>query len=280
MRTAFIINQYKNPGLLRFTETKLWFDAKNQTTDWIDDCCVVESEQEVNGDNVIIIDNGDFVTTPLREWVKQQPPGRFDLRNHNMLIKFTNDYSYSLAQQPPYEQQSKQRYIIENLYKTVLRSKKLIYLEQTEVLGETPQGYAHLYGLASAWKTPRLAKYIGLDNLKSITVYDSCSRQLDLAKELHSHKQLPDTIDVEHPYYGEYSPDDEIKEFWKEWSNYPVKFELINLFDTPRFQPNSYVWVSNAFLYEPTMFEFGYQYCQNKFKDLLLKNKDCKININ
>lgn len=130
------------------------------------------------------------------------------------------------------------------------------------------------------WKTPKLAKHIGLDNLKSITVYDSCFRQLELAKMLHSNRVLPNTIEIEHPYHGEYSPDDEIKYFWGEWHNYPVKFELINLFDTPKFLPNSYVWVSNAFLYEPTLFEFGYQYCQNKFKELLLKNKDCKININ
>lgn len=280
MRTAFIIDTYKNPGLLRFTETKLWFDAKNQTTDWIADCRVVNSEDQIVGDDVIIINSGDFVTTPLREWVKQQPAGVIDLRGQELIIKFTPDYSYNMTEQPPYEQGSKQRYIIENLYKTVLRSKKLIYLDQTEELGDTPVGYDHLYGLASAWKTPKLAKHIGLDNLKSITVYDSCSRQLELAKMLHSNQVLPSTIEIEHPYYGEYSPDDEIKDFWGEWHNYSVKFKLINLFDTPKFLPNSYVWVSNAFLYEPTLFEFGYQYCQNKFKDLLLKNKDCKININ
>jgi hypothetical protein len=280
MRTAFIIDTHKNSGLLRFTETKLWFDAKNQTTDWIQDITVVDNEDDIQSDNCVIIESGDFCTTSLREYIKQQPLGRYDLRNNEYLIKFTSDYSYSMRDIPPYEQQSKQRYIIENLYKTVLKSKKLIYLEQTEELGEIPGGYDHLYGLASAWKTPLMAKHIGLENLKSVTVYDSCSRQLELAKKLHSNSQLPDILEIEQPYYGEYSPNKEIKEFWQEWSNYPVKFAWIDLFSTPKFKSNSYVWVSNAFLYEPTLFEFGYRYCQNKFKDLLLANKDCKINSN
>lgn len=280
MRTAFIIDIHKNPGLLRFTETKLWFDAKNQTTDWISDCCVVNRESEINSKDCIIIESGDFCKTDLREYIKKQPPGRYDLRNNEHLIKFTPDYDYDIKKMPPYKQTDKQRYIIDNLFRSVLKSSKLIYLEQTEEVIDTATDREHLYGVASAWKTARLAKNFGLDNLKSVTVFDFCDRQLELAKYLHSQEQLPESIKVDQPYYGEYNPRQEIRDFWREWHNYPVEFVKLDLFDTPRFKSNSYVWVSNAFLYEPTLFKFGYQYCQNKFKDLLNLNNDCKITFN
>ena len=56
-----------------------------------------------------------------------------------------------------------------------------------------------------------------------------------------------------------------------------VKFELIDLFDTPRFKPNSVVWASNVFDYEATLFEYGYDYVTNKRKELTELNLDCMI---
>lgn len=281
MRTAFIIDIHKNPGLLKFTETKLWFDAKNQTTDWIDDCCIVDSVEDVYGKDVIVINSGDFVVTPVREYIKQQPPGYYDLRDNEHLLKFTPDYSYDIKQVPPYKPGEKQRYIIDNVFRSMLVGPKLIYLEQTEVVDDVVDtACEHLYGVASAWKTAQLANRIGFDKLKSITVFDQCERQLAFAKELHSNSTLPTTVNPGQPCHGEYNPPQEVKDFWHKWHNYPVEFVKLDLFDTPRFKPKSYIWVSNAFMYEPTLFKFGYQYCQNKLKDLLNINNDCKITFN
>ena len=56
-----------------------------------------------------------------------------------------------------------------------------------------------------------------------------------------------------------------------------IKFEKINLFDTPIFPKHSLIWVSNAFHYEPTMFTFGYDKVKYLKNQLAEKNSDSII---
>lgn len=285
MRTCFIIDKWQNQGLLRFTETKIWFDAFNRVTEWVDDIKVVDHEDQIDSDRYVIIESGDYVNTALRQWVIDNPDkDKLDFREDGVrdhIIKFTPEFSYNMRDLPPYKPGEKQRYILDNLFRTVLKAPDLIYLEQTEPIADQIEtGYEHLYGVSSAWKTVQLAKRIGLENLKSVTVYDVAERQLNFAKSLWEQEQLPLTAHPGQPCHGEYDPPQEVIDFWQEWHNYPVEFVKLNLFDTPRFKPNSYVWVSNAFLYEPSLFKFGYEYCQTSLKDLRKLNNDCKITIN
>ena len=101
------------------------------------------------------------------------------------IIKFAPDTYVGVTKRCEYPQGSKQLYIIENLLKTIIRSKELVYVDNTEPLDLKNISATHLYGLASGWKTVDLARHIGLNNLESITVYDRNQTQLDYAKWLH-----------------------------------------------------------------------------------------------
>jgi hypothetical protein len=269
MNKIFIIDIHKNPGLLKFTQTKIFFDAKNQGVEWAYDCEVVDSLDQIKADKGIIINSGEFITTTFRSKF-QSVDQLIDARGDSDLIQFTNEYAYDMKTKPPYEQGSKQLYILENLYKVVLKSRKLVYLENTEPFVHHSYAVDHFYGLASGWKSVQLVKDIGIKNLKSITIYDKCKRQLEYQQYLHSLETLPESVEMTAPVCGTYNPPTDLKEFWKEWHSTKVEFVNIDLFDQPVFQKNSLIWVSNVFKYEPTIFEKGWEVC--KMAQLDLKN--------
>jgi hypothetical protein len=276
MNKIFIVDQYKNPGLLKFIQTKIFFNAKNEGLDWAYDCEVVDSINDISEPSGIVINSNQFITTNFR---KKYPKvdTLVDARSDSDLIEFDTEYDYVISHRSPFAPGSKQLYIIENLYKVVLRSKKLIYLDNTEkmpVLTTTP---THFFGLASGWKSVQLIKSIGINNLESITVYDKCPRQLEFQKFLHSQPSLPSSVSVEPPCYGEYNSPDDLTDFWNVWSKTPVNFKLLDLFQTPTFPDDSLVWISNVFRYEPNIFEYGWKECRDAKQRLIMQNKSCTI---
>jgi hypothetical protein len=263
MNKIFIVDKYKNPDLLKFTETKVFFDAKNQGLEWADDIEVVDDISQVPDVPGIVINSNQFITTTFRKKY-QQVTSLIDARQDIDLIEFTPVYNYSSARKPPYEEGSKQLYILTNLFKTALKSKKLVYLENTEHVQdiENIQCVDHFAGLASGWKSIQLIKQLGINNLKSITIFDVSQRQLDFHHELHKNPALPTKMLVDKPYYGTYNPPQEVIDFWPEWHSTSVDFKILNLFDTPIFPDNSLIWISNVFGYEPNIFEHGWNKCK------------------
>lgn len=276
MNKIFIVNNHQNLGLLRLTEVKLFFDAKNQGLDWAYDCEIVDSIEQITDLKGVIINSGEIVTTNFREKFSNVDT-LIDCRGHEDLIQFTPDYDYNIKHRPPFEQGSKQLYILENLYKVILRSKKLIYLENTESYHDRSVTADHFYGLASGWKSVQLVRNIGINSLKSITIFDRCERQLEYQKYLHSCSTLPELINVDPPVTGDYIPPADIKEFWPQWHDADVNFEILDLLQTPIFRNNSFLWISNVFKYEPTIFEIGWQACKSAKKSLFKINNSCII---
>ena len=276
MNKIFIIDQHKNPGLLKFTQTKLFFDAKNQGTNWASDCITVDSIDEISDSSGIVINSGEFVTTTFRHCYPLVHT-LIDARGHKDLIQFTPDYSYEIHKKPPYQPGSKQLYILENLYKVVLRSKKLVYLDNTEPVHPVSITAVNFYGLASGWKSVQLIKHFGIESFESITIYDKCQQQLEYQQYLHSCATLPKSVNISLPTYGNYNPPTDIVDFWSTWHNAKVKFELIDLFANPKFLDNSFVWISNAFMYEPTIFQHGWDSCKMARHNLITLNKTCTI---
>jgi hypothetical protein len=272
MPKIFIVDAHQNPGLVKFTEAKIFFNAKNQHVDWATDCVVVDHADQISDKEGIIINSGDCVTTNFRNRY-QHVDSLLDCRGDPDLIQFTPDYSYSYTKKPPYEPGTKQLYILENLYKTVLRSKKLVYLENTEPYTKIDCAAKHFYGLASGWKSLQYVKDLGIKNFETITIYDICERQLEYQKYLHGCSTLPDQINIENPVCGTYNPDEDIKQFWPIWHSTAVQFCILDLYDTPKFPDNSFVWISNAFNYEPNIFKFGWTACKKAKENLFLKNK-------
>lgn len=284
MRTAFIVDSGLNNSLLRFTETKLFFDANNQGTKFVDAVKIVYHLDDAvelanREDNSVILYTGDFLTTNFRK-KHVNTNGIIFATNDEDVIKFDSDTYVGFKKKCHYQQGTKQLYIIENLLKTCLRNKKLVYLDNTEDTdfeGIPDRDYQHLFGLASGWKTIELANHIGFHNLKTITVYDKNPTQLKYAQWLHSHKDIPEKIPEYENTCGNYSSSYLDREVWKKWHNFPVEFKEMDLFDTPRFPSHSLVWVSNAFLYEPTLFELGWQVCKNMHRLLIDSNPESVI---
>jgi len=284
MRTAFIVDNGTNESLLRFTETKLFFDAKNQGISFVNNVEIVptidSAIQMANAvDNSVILYTGNFLTTTFRN-KHANTQGIIFATNDTDIIKFDNDTYVGLKKKSHYLPGSKQLYIIENLLKTCLRNQRLVYLENTEDLNleKIPkQEYHHLFGLASGWKTFELADYIGFNKLESITVYDRNVEQLNYAQWLHSHSELPDECPKYKNVCGIYDPTCIYKEVWKQWSRFPVNFKKINLFDIPVFPDQSLIWVSNVFHYEPNIFDLGWKKCNNMRSQLINSNKDSTI---
>jgi hypothetical protein len=276
MNKIFIVDCYKNPGLLKFIQAKVFFDAKNQGVTWASDIEVVASVSDIKETQGIIINSNQFITTNFRHKYLAVD-SLVDARNDPDLIEFDPDYDYVMAHRPPFPAGSKQLYILENLYKVVLKSKKLVYIDNTEDESTVSGNYNHFYGLASGWKSVSLVNDIGIDQFESITIYDKCQRQLDYQKFLHSQSQLPSEVDVDPPCCGNYQPPEGIKDFWPTWHNTTVNFKLIDLFSTPTFPNNSLVWVSNVFHYEPTIFEFGWEECKSAKQRLITHNISCTI---
>jgi len=281
MRTAIIINNINNLPLLRFTEAKLFFDAKNQAIDFVDDCVIVDSMDQANSladqlGSVVILHTGDFLTTNFRNCYNTTT-GIIYATGPDV-IKFDPDTYIGFKKRCHYLQGSKQLYIIENFLKTYLRSRSLVYLDNTETIESVlpAKSFKHLFGLASGWKTIMLANNVGIEKLESITVYDANLEQLNHAKWIHKNpliSQCPTYKNV----YGEYNTTNISKEVWNKWSKYPVSFKQINLFSKPVFPKQSLIWISNVFRYEPNIFDFGWKMCKNTLIELKEMNKDSYI---
>lgn len=301
MRTAIIVHNCDNDSLLRFTQTKLFFGPKSDGRDFVGDCIVVDNWAEaykIAKGNDIVLETGDYLTTTYLgyhsndtgvrnvQWCEQTEG------HEQCIIKFDQNKPIDYKKRR-YKQGSKQNYIIENVLKTVITSKNMLYLENTEEVEinsffhraypgpgqdfnytDTIKNMKHFYGLASGWKTMIHAVK---NNYQSVTVYDKNQRQLDFTKMLHKEQVLPEVIEIKLPVYGKYAPTDFVKNNWHIWHNMNVKFKLIDLFDIPRFKSNSLVWTSNAYHYEATLFEHGYDYIKNKLKQLTETNSDCII---
>jgi len=274
MRTAFIVHNCNNESLLRFTQTKLLFDAKNKGIKFVSNIVTVPDYKTAEhsykqGD--VILETGDFLTTTFRN---SEIPKYAS--NSDNVIKFDKDIPIDFKK-PYYPVGSKQLYIIENLLKVCIKSKKLVYLDNNEEPIKQYYPAKHLYGLASGWKTTRYALQGDFD---SVTVYDFCDRQLDFAKWLHSQSSLPETVDIAKPTSGLYNPPNDIKINWNIWHKIPVEFKKIDLYDSPVFPSNSLIWISNIFCYEATMFTYGYEKSQDAKSRLQEINKDSIITSN
>lgn len=268
MRTAIIVHNCDNESLLRFTQTKLLFNAKNIGINHIQKIVTVEdydSAEKHYKDGDVILETGDFLTTKF--WSSESQKYAYDSQN---IIKFDKDIPIDFKSRY-YPQGSKQLYIIENLLKVCIASKKLLYLDNNEKDIKKFYNADNLYGLASGWKTVRYALN---GNFNNVTVYDYNERQLEFAKFLHDKSTLPEKVDVKRPTSGEYNPPKDMIDNWHIWHKMNVKFEILDLFDTPVFTPNSLVWISNVFQYEPTVFTYGYD------KTIDAKNRLQEMNKN
>jgi hypothetical protein len=272
MRRVFIVDRYKHPALLRFTQTKVMFDANNVYTNWCDDIVTVDSVDAVDQPGIVIA-SGEFVTTDFRSRT-------WDWNQHHVaigdmdLIQFDPEYSYLIHERPPFAHGSKQLYIVENLYRTVLQSQRLLYVDNTE--SYTPRSYHDrvLYGLASGWKTLRMARDSEFDR---VIVYDRNVRQLEYQKDLHSRYFIPDQLATGKATVGSITVPEDVKAYWKTWHNTQVEFRLLDLFDSVKLEDHSVIWVSNVFCYEPSIFEHGWEFCQAAQHRLQIANPTCTI---
>jgi hypothetical protein len=227
----------------------------------------------------LVINSGEIITDKFREKFPTADT-LIDCRGDPTLVQFPPDYNYYDMDAPiPFDPGSIHHVILTNLQKMIRENKNQIYIENNEPYTSVHADVDHFYGLASGWKSIQLVRDLGIDLLKSITIYDVCERQLEYQKYLHSCSTLPALEDLEFnidpPVEGTYDPPDELKEFWPTWHAADVKFKLLNLIETQIFPENSFVWISNAFKYEPNVFELGWQTCRTA-KDRLLKlNKSC-----
>jgi hypothetical protein len=277
MRTAIIINNVDNLPLLRFTQAKLFFDANNNAINFVSDCIIVNTleqaiEQAASLQASVILYVGDFLTTNFRN---KHEHSQGTIFTDSDIIKFSPDTYIGLKKRCHYPPGSKQLYIIENFLKVYLRSKNLVYLDNTEPvkIDKLTCTVEHLYGLASGWKTMSIADKIGFNNLKSITVYDNNQIQLKHAEWIHKNPLVNECPNYKNTC-GNYDVTKIDKKMWLNWSKYPVKFKHINLFDLPIFPSNSLVWVSNVFCYEPNIFDLGWELCKNTLAQLKTFNKE------
>jgi len=275
MPKIFIVDTHKNISLLRLTEAKIFFGVQNNRLDWTDNCKAVDNIEQITYHRGLIINSGEIVTEKFREKFATADT-LIDCRGDPTLVQFPSAYNYYNIDSPiPFDPDSVHYEILNNLYSMMREYKKLIYLENTEYYSPIPATPDHFYGLASGWKSIQLIRDLGIKSLKSITIYDVNERQLDYQKYLHSCSTLPSTIDIDTPVEGTYNPSDELREFWPTWHAADVNFKLLNLMETPIFPENSFVWISNAFRYEPNIFEMGWQACKTAKESLLKLNNSC-----
>jgi len=286
MKIAIIIDDGSNESLLRFTETKLFFDAKNVSREFVNDCVTVSSAKEAKAiiDSAsehcyFVIPTGAFLTSGFCNKHKEFSGVAWVGLTDNLVIPYDSDTYVGFHKRCKYPERSKQLYIVENMLKSIIAAKRNVYVENTETsqLSTKVDSVKHLYGLASGWKTAHLACQIGLDKLESITVYDANPFQLEWAKYLHSFETLPDKLDIPYYHVGEYNVPDWANRWWAQWHNYPVQFESIDLLSAPEFPKNSLVWISNVFKFESLIFNLGWEKLKNHKQDLLNLNKQSII---
>lgn len=282
MKIAIIIDDGCNESLLRFTETKLFFDAKNVSRNLINDCMVVSTLEQANKivnnapeHTYFIIKTGSFLTSSFQNKYKNFTGVLVVDPAEETVIFYDADTYIGFNKRCKYPLESKHLYIVENMLKSILAAKRNVYVENTELdnLTVDTSNVVHLYGLASGWKTAFMAYQIGLDKLQTVTVYDANPYQLEWARKLHSFEVLPDKLDIPYNHVGEYNIPNWTKDWWQQWHRYPVKFESIDLLSAPEFPENSLVWISNVFKFEPLIFNLGWQRLKTHKQDLLNANK-------
>lgn len=286
MKIAIIIDNGSNESLLRFTETKLFFDAKNISRNFFNDCIVVASADDaqaiVDADpqhTYFVLPTGAFLTSGFCYKHKNSTGVTWVDLTNELVIPYDQDTYIGVTRRCKYPERSKQLYIVENMLRSIIAAKRNVYVENTETTQLTVDVTAvkHLYGLASGWKTAHLAYQIGLDNLETVTVYDANPHQLEWAKKLHGFNRLPAKLDVPYHHVGEYNIPDWANEWWAEWHKYPVQFRSIDLLSAPEFPENSLIWISNVFKFEPLIFNLGWQKLKTHKQDLLNANKHAII---
>lgn len=286
MRIAIIVNSVDNDSLARFTEAKLFFDSKNIPRNLVDDCvevssndCAQEFIDKNPGHTYFVIPVGAFLTTGFEKTFENFVGTMWVEYHHELVIPYDPHTYVGFKKRCEYAPRSKQLYIVENMLKSILSSHKNVYIENTDELKLDVDfsSVKHLYGLASGWKTPWIAKQIGLEKLDSVVVYDASQMQLEWAKKLHSYKQLPESMDVPHHHVGTYNIPEWTNDWWQAWHDYPVQFCKIDLLETPKFPDNSLVWISNVFKFEPLIFSLGWKRLKESRKLLLEQNKNSII---
>ena len=273
MKKVFIVDQHRHEALLRFTQTKVMFDAQNQFTAWADDIVTVTDVKDIEHQAGIVIASGDIVTANFRSrpWNWQQTNLQL---NDADCIQYHADYSYEMHQRPPFEAGSKHLYILENLYRIVLRSSSLIYLDNTECYEPRPLTGSTLYGLASGWKTLRMYRD---GEFERVVVYDINQRQLNFQKQLHTEPYIADQINTQGHVVGSKLVPQDVQDFWPIWHRTQVEFRLMDLFALPVLDEHSVIWVSNVFCYEPTIFKLGWDTCKMARVSLQNTNPSCTI---
>jgi hypothetical protein len=276
MPKIFIVDIHKNISLLRLTETKIFFSNRGNRLDWTDNCQVVNDIAQITDDQGLIINSGEIATEEFRKKFLTVDT-LVDCRGDPTLVRFPTNYNYYNTDSHMFFNLGSVHYeILKNLYLMIRECDRLVYLENTEDYHKPIQvNPNHFYGLASGWKSIQLVWDLGIKSLKSITIFDINERQLEYQKYLHSCSTLPSMIDIAPPVEGIYDPPTEIKEFWPTWHAADVNFKLLDLMETPIFPENSFVWFSNAFRYEPNIFEMGWQACKTAKQSLLKLNKSC-----
>lgn len=273
MKKVFIVDQHQHPRLLYFTQTKVMFDANNQYTAWADDIVSVSDIKAIGNQPGVVIASGDIVTMTFRSRAWNWNQQNHCVHDHDT-IPFDPAYSYEMHQRPPFDAYSKQLYILENLYRTVLRSKRLIYLDNTETYQAQPLAANTLYGLASGWKTLRMFRD---GDFERVVVYDINQTQLNFQQQLHAQPYIADQIHIQGDVVGSNTVPQDVKDFWPTWHQTKVEFRLMDLFHTPVLDPHSVIWVSNVFCYEPTIFQLGWDACKMARVSLQNTNPSCTI---
>jgi len=281
MKIAIIVDDGTNESLLRFTETKLFFDAKNQSRTLVDDSMIVSTREQAQSiidqnpqHTYYVISTGTFLTSSFASSYADATGTHWIEPTHEFVIAFDPDTYVGFKKKSKYASGSKQLYIIENMLKSIIAAKKNVYVENTEDLfvNVDTSSVRHLFGLSSGWKTASIANQIGLDQLESITMYDVNPYQLDWAKKLHSFEILPEHLDIPYNHVGNYIIPAWAHDWWKQWHKYPVQFREIDLLSVPIFPNDSLVWISNVFNFEPLLFSLG--------RERLTKIKNQLINLN
>jgi hypothetical protein len=277
MPKIFIVDTHKNISLLRLTESKIFWDFQGDRLNWSNACQVIDDVSEIINNRGLIINSGEIVTEKFREKFFTVD-SLIDCRGDQNLVRFSSAYNYHDIDGPiPFDPDSIHYEILKNLYNTIRRDKKVVYIDNTEPYTPVSATPDHFYGLASGWKSMELVRDFGIESLRSITIFDINERQLEYQKYLHSCPTLPSMIDIDPPVYGNYDPSAEIKDFWPTWHAADVNFKLLNLMEIPIFPENSFVWISNAFRYEINVFEMGWHTCKTAKESLQKLNKSCTI---
>jgi len=278
MRNAIIVNDTNNQSLLYFTQTKLFYNAYGEAIHLFKDCVTVESysqAKQIAKGNDIVLETGDVLT-----------PEFIDRHTDSSEVVYTKDQSDVIRfdKNNPMDEKSMvaellqphggyKRILIQNLLNMVKESSNKIFLSNTEQSDiQYNANCKHFFGLASGFKS---MMHCIKHPYETITVFDICDRQLDFAKALQTQMSLPLDYQVDEPVMGEWDPPQKVKDSWHIWHSMDVKFEKINLLETPIFPKHSLVWISHVFGWEPNIYRYGYDKLKYLENQLAETNSEC-----